>query len=78
MITEQEAALNDLITALKSLEQEDDIQTLVADLEELQKLYQELNIQEKIENNQGDLILTDQTIKGITQKTAEIRNGIVG
>ncbi len=78
LITEQDKPLNDLLAALKGLEQDDEVSSLVSQFEELAALYKELNIQEKIEKNQGDLILTDETIKGITGKVKEIRDGIVG
>ena len=78
LITQQDKPLGDLITALKSLDEDEDTKKLIQDLEDLAKLYKDLNIKEKIEKNQGDLILTDETIKGITNKVKEIRAGVVG
>jgi hypothetical protein len=78
LITEQDKPLNDLIAALKTVEKQEDTDKLIAQLEDLAKLYKSLNIREKIEKNQGNLILTDETIKGITAKVKEIRSGIVG
>ncbi|MDX2305753.1 MAG: hypothetical protein NW226_23300 [Microscillaceae bacterium] len=78
LITEQDKPLEDLINALKSLEKEEDVDKLISQLEELLKLYKELNIKDLIEKNRGDLILTNETIQGITKKVKEIRSEIVG
>ena len=77
IITEQDKPLGELLKALNSLEKDKDITELTTKLEELQKLYKALNVKEKIEKNQGNLILTDETIKGITEKVKEIRTWIV-
>jgi len=77
IITQQDKPLEDLIKALKSLEEEEEIKGYISDLEDLSAIYKELNIQEKIEKNQGQLILNDETIKGITAKVKEIRTKIV-
>ena len=77
LITKQDKPLEDLINALRSLEKDDEVDGLITQLEELLQLYKDLNIQEKIENNRGDLILTDETIKGITTKVNEIRSEMV-
>jgi len=69
--------LEDLIKVLQSLEIEPDINDLVKSLQDLHKLYKELNIEEKIQKNQGDLILTDKTIQSITKKVKEIRTNII-
>jgi len=77
VIVDQEKPLNDLIKVLKSLEQEEEVASLVTQLEELSKLYADLNIQEQIKNNQGDLMLSDKTIESITTKVREIRTDLV-
>ncbi len=78
IITDQDKPLGDLINALKSLEEDAEIKEYISDLEALAAIYKSLNIQEKIEKNQGALILNDETIKGITEKVKEIRAKIVG
>ncbi|MCU0445198.1 MAG: hypothetical protein MUE85_09780 [Microscillaceae bacterium] len=77
LVLDQEKTLGDLLNALKGLEKSEDSDKLIAQLEDLQKLYKALDIQEKIKNNQGGLIITDKTIQGITEKVKEIRNSIV-
>ncbi len=77
IIIDQDKPLGDLIKALKSLEADAEIKEYISDLEALAAIYKSLNIQEKIEKNQGALILNDETIKGITAKVKEIRTKIV-
>lgn len=77
VILKQEKPLEDLIKVLQSLEIEPDINDLVKSLQDLHKLYKALNIDEKIQKNQGELILTDQTIQSITKKVKEIRTNII-
>ncbi len=77
IISQQDKPLNDLIAALKSLEKSTDLDKLVAQLDELSAIYKKLNIADKIKQNKGNLILTDQTIKSISNKVKEIRTGMV-
>jgi hypothetical protein len=78
LITKQEKPLNDLLKALKTLKENEDLKKLIGQLDELSAIYKKLDIEKKIKENRGDLILTDETIKGITAKVKEIRSGIVG
>ncbi|NJL13484.1 MAG: hypothetical protein HC913_11085 [Microscillaceae bacterium] len=78
IITEQDKPLEGLLSALKSLEADDKMKALIADLEDLKQIFGKLNIQEKIEKNQGEFIINDETIKGITEKVKAIRLGMVG
>jgi hypothetical protein len=76
IILKQEKPLNDLIKVLKSLDLEPDINDLIKSFEELDKLYKALDIEEKIKNNKGDLVLNDKTIKEITAKVKAIRTEV--
>lgn len=68
VILDQKAPLEELIKALKSLnDKPEDVNKLISDLDELYKMYETLNIDEKIKKNQGDLILSDKTLTGITK-----------
>ncbi|TAE17741.1 MAG: hypothetical protein EAZ95_05875 [Bacteroidetes bacterium] len=78
IITKQDKPLNDLIKALKTLKKSDDVGKLITQLEDLAGVYKKLDIDKKVKENRGDLILTDETIKGITAKVKEIRASIVG
>ena len=72
---DQEKPLNELIRLVESLN-DDALDALEAQLKELQALYTELNIEEKIRQNNADLILNDETLSGITQKVNSIRANI--
>lgn len=78
VVLDQHKPLQDLIEVVNAYKEDDaDFADLAKQLEELNKLYEELNIEEQIQNNEGDLILTDETIQSITDKTKEIRTSIV-
>lgn len=78
VILDQKAPLEELIKALKSLnDKPEDVNKLISDLDELYKMYETLNIDEKIKKNQGDLILSDKTLTGITKKVSAIRADLV-
>jgi hypothetical protein len=78
LITKQDKPLNDLVKALKSLKKTEEMDKLIPHLEELSAIYKKLDIDKKIKENKGDLILSDETIKDITKKVKEIRAFIVG
>ena len=75
VVLDQEKPLNELIRLVESLN-DDALDALEAQLKELQALYTELNIEEKISQNNADLILNDETLSGITQKVNSIRANI--
>jgi len=77
-ILNQKEPLGELIKALKSLnDKPEEVNKLITDLEELYKMYEALKIEDKIKKNQGDLILSDETLKGITKKVNAIRTDLV-
>jgi len=76
-VLEQKDPLGDLIVMLKGLGEDSEAAGLITGLEELKGNFDELNIEEKIKENRGDLVLTDQTLTTITAKVNEIRSGIV-
>ncbi|WP_185152798.1 hypothetical protein, partial [Fulvivirga aurantia] len=76
VVLEQEKAIEDLVNMLGNIEQTDPVTDLLAGFKELQKDYESLNIEEQIKNNRADLVLSDETLIGITAKVADIRNGI--
>lgn len=78
LILQQKETLKDLLKALNSLSIEDDaVKKMVKDLEELSKMYDELDIDKKIEENKGGLILGDEVLKGISKKIKTIREDII-
>lgn len=78
IILEQKKSVSDLIKMLRSVEQTEPIIAIMADLTELEKTYQALNIEEQIKNNRADLVLTDKNLEGITTIVEKLRKGITG
>lgn len=76
VVLEQEKSLTDLIEMLGTVENTAPVDELIADLRELKEDYDSLNIEEQIQKNRADLVLTDDTLAEITSKVAEIRNSI--
>jgi len=76
VILNQEEPLADLITLLKSVEQESEVPTMVTELEELKTLFEALKIGDKIQNNRGDLLVNDSNLVEITNKVGSIRDYI--
>lgn len=76
VVLEQEKALQDLVEMLDTIEKTDPVDQLISDLKELEEQYAALNIQEQIQKNRADLVLSDSTLADITVKVAEIRNSI--
>ncbi|UII30099.1 hypothetical protein LVD17_17515 [Fulvivirga ulvae] len=77
VVLEQEKSLDDLVEMLGTVENTAPIDTLLKDLRELQKDYDALNIEEQIQNQRADLVLTDKTLGNITSKVSAIRGSIV-
>jgi hypothetical protein len=61
---------------LQSVEQVDPVSSIVSDLKILESHYKELNIEEQIKNNRGDLVLTDKNLIEITNTAEKLRKGI--
>lgn len=76
VVLEQEKSLDDLIKMLSTVENTAPVDRLIKDLRELKEDYDKLNIQEQIQKNRADLVLTDEALNEITSKVAEIRNSI--
>lgn len=76
IVLEQEKSVSDLIKMLSSVEQTEPVTGIVADLKELEKTYESLNIEEQIKNNRADLVLSDKSLEGITMITERLRKAI--
>ena len=77
VVLQQENSLGDLIKLATSVPQDGLIAQVVSDLKELQQIYAELDIDEKIQNNQTSELLNDETLKRLTQRIAKVRMDIV-
>lgn len=76
-IIKQKKSLGDLLTILKSAPQDAQVVEYTGYLNDLYKQFENLNFDEKVKNNSGDMVVTDKTLSGITAKVKEIRSKIV-
>lgn len=77
IILQQEEPLGNLIELLKTLDQDDMVSGLVADLEGLKANYEQLDVQEKISSGQGGELMEDETLGEITNQVESIRSEII-
>lgn len=76
VILNQERSVTDLLKMLSAVEQTDPVANLVRDLQTLEKAYLALNIEEQIQNNRGDLVLSDKNLVQITEIVGKMRKSI--
>ena len=77
LILDQQKPLEDMISLLKSIDLKDDwIDGLINSLEELDKNFKELNIQDQIKNNRADQVISDKTLERITVQVNKIRTTV--
>jgi len=76
VILEQEKSLDDLIKLASNVPANDKMNSIISDLKTLQDHYGALNIDEKIANNKGAELLTDETLKNIIDQVAVLRKSI--
>lgn len=76
IILKQKESVTDLVNMLSGVDQVDPVPNILADLKTLQAHYKELNIEEQIKNNRGDLVLSDKNLVGITEVAAKLRKDI--
>lgn len=78
VIIKQEAPLSDLIELLESVEQDEYLSSIIADLKVLKEEYKKLNVQKLIDEGRGGELLEDETLDRITNQMGKIRDGITG
>ncbi|MFN3840868.1 MAG: hypothetical protein ACK4RF_09175 [Cyclobacteriaceae bacterium] len=76
VILNQKKSVSELLKMLSSVEQTDPVSGMVNDLQELEKAYASLNIEEQIRNNRADMILSDKNLIQISAIVERIRKGI--
>ena len=77
IILDQKEGINETRKLLKSVEQDDEVKQLIVDFTELLGVYEKLNIEEKIKNNQANLMLSDDTLKSISELVGKIRARLI-
>ena len=76
LILEQEEPLADLTKLLSGLEGDGTSAELISMAKDLSTKYSALNIQEKIENNEGTSLLEDESLAGVTEQVIKMRDYI--
>lgn len=76
VILNQKKSVSDLLKMLTGVEQTDPVATLVRNLQELEKAYAALNVEEQIKSNRGDLVLSDKNLDQISVVVATMRKAI--
>ncbi len=77
VVLNQKKSVTDLLKMLTAVEQTDPVTGMVSDLQELEKAYASLNIEEQIHKNRADLVLTDKNLAQISIIVAKMRKSIV-
>ncbi len=77
-IADQQTSLEGLLALIGKLEDGSSAKDMESALQELLKEFQELDLGEKIKNNDGSFVLKAEMLQGITNKVAEIRANIIG
>lgn len=77
VVLKQKKSVSDLLKMLSSVEQTDPVTGMVADLQELEKAFAAVNVDDKIEGKRADLVLTDKNLEQITLVVAKMRASIV-
>ncbi len=78
LILDQQKPLSDLNALLGSLESDATIDELKSMTADLMTQYDALDIQEKIQNNEGVSLLEDEALVGLTDQISAIRDYITG
>ncbi len=77
VIVEQQEPLEKLAQLCSTFEQDEDISQLYADLNWLIADFEALNLKEKLDNNEGGLVLRENMLSSITSHLEEIRQRMI-
>lgn len=77
VVLQQRESIDDLTKMLSGVEQTEPVTSILEKLNSLEGSYRDLNIEEKIKNNQADKILTDKNLADITNTVESLRKSIV-
>lgn len=77
LVLKQGPSVQEVTKMLKTVDQTELIQSLQADLQELEASYATLHIDEKIKNSDPNMTFDDQTLSGITTHVEKLRGNIV-
>lgn len=77
IVLKQKNSVTDLLKMLSSVEQTDPVTGMVADLQELEKAFAAVNVDDKMKDNRADLVLSDKNLEQISAVVAKMRKAIV-
>lgn len=76
VVLDQKKSVSELLSMLKTVEQDEPIATIVTDLKALEAQYAALNIEEQIKNNKANMVLSDKNLVEITNIVEKLRKSI--
>lgn len=76
VILQQEQSVDELLKMLGTVESNETVAGITADLTSLQASYRALNIEEQIKNNKANLVLSDKNLVDITTIVEKLRKSI--
>lgn len=76
VVLEQKKSVGELVKMLSNVEESEPITAIMPDLKKLETAYNNLNIEEQIKANHGDLVLTDKNLVEITTIVDKIRKSL--
>jgi len=77
IVLEQETALANMISLLNSIDNKGDgIEGMINSMEELKSNYEELDIDQLLNDNRGNVVLSDKVLERITVQVSKIRSTI--
>ena len=77
-ILDPQQSVSEVRQMLGSVDQTEEIAALASDLQQLEEVYNNINIEEQIRNNRADLVLSDANLAEITTIVERMRNRITG
>jgi len=77
IILDQRVGIAETIKLLEAVERDTEVDQLIQDFKNLLAAYEKLNMDEQIKNNQADLMLSDETLKSITEQVDKIRARLI-
>jgi len=77
IILDQRVGIAETVKLLGDVEQDEEVTLLIQDFKNLLAAYEKLNMDEQIKNNQADLMLSDETLKSITEQVDKIRARLI-
>ncbi|MGD1839271.1 MAG: hypothetical protein ACFB0B_00010 [Thermonemataceae bacterium] len=78
IIIRQKTTLRDVINSLEAIQRDEKAEAVLTGLKEMETIYEQLNLEEKIAENQGDLMVTETDLAALFDKVEEVRKTIVG